>query len=221
MIQITIDGLGGSGKSTICKRVSERLKILYFDPNMIVNAISLKCVQRGVNPTSENDVSKVLANTKIELVHKNTYTAVFLDGKEVTNMMNHRIVVQSFYALSKLTCVKKYIEILQQEVLKNNDAIVEGLDVGTVDISKIMYKFFLTADVETRVQRKLSALREKNIYDVTYEEILSDTLDSDNNFYIGETSKVKYSDDLNMIDTTVLSIPEIVDKICNKIIKGE
>ena len=84
-----------------------------------------------------------------------------------------------------------------------------------------MYKFFLTADVETRVQRKLSALREKNIYDVTYEEILSDTLDSDNNFYIGETSKVKYSDDLNMIDTTVLSIPEIVDKICNKIIKGE
>ena len=67
----------------------------------------------------------------------------------------------------------------------------------------------------------MSALREKNIYDVTYEEILSDTLDSDNNFYIGETSKVKYSDDLNMIDTTVLSIPEIVDKICNKIIKGE
>ena len=69
MVHITVDGLSGTGKTTVCKRLSRKLGILYVDPNTIVNVISLKCIQKSVNPTSENDVGKLLEQTKIELEH--------------------------------------------------------------------------------------------------------------------------------------------------------
>ena len=133
--------------------------------------------------------------------------------KEINNMLGHRMVVQSFYAISGLKCVKEYIAKMQEEIIKNGSAIIEGLDIGDVDINKIKYKFFLTADIEQRVQRKLAGLREKNIYDITYEQLLNDTIESDNNSYVGEVSKIKLSQDINMIDTTDKTVEQIIEEI--------
>lgn len=213
MVHITIDGLSGTGKSTVCKRLSRKLGILYVDPNNIVNAISLKCVQKSVNPTSENDVGNLLQQTKIEFDFSPMGTIVKLDGVNVNNMLGHRMVSQSFYAISGLKCVKEYIAKMQEEIMKTTSAIIEGLDVGDVDINKIKYKFFLTADIEQRVQRKLAALKEKNIYDITYEQLLNDTIESDNNSYVGEMSKIKLSQEIVMIDTTDKTVEDVVAEI--------
>lgn len=213
MIHITIDGLSGSGKSTICKRLSTKLGIFYADPNMIVNAISLKCVKSGINPTSEKDVAGLLLKTKVTFMYVPSGTKVKLDGEDVTGMLGHRIVSQSFYAVSSLKCVKSYIAKLQEKVLKTTSAIIEGLDVGDVDITKIKHKFFLTCDVNKRVKRKFDALRAKEIFDITYEQLLEDTIESDNNAYVGEMSKIKLTQDINIIDTTDKSIDSIVDEI--------
>lgn len=217
MVHITIDGLSGTGKSTVCKRLSRKLGILYVDPNNIVNAIALKCVQKSVNPTSENDVGNLLQQTKIEFDFSPMGTAVKLDGVNVNNMLGHRMVAQSFSAISGLACVKEYIAKMQEEIMKTTSAIIEGLDIGDVDINKIKYKFFLTADIEQRVQRKLAALKEKNIYDVSYEQMLNDTIESDNNSYVGEMSKIKLSQDIVMIDTTDKSVEEVVEEISKSI----
>lgn len=217
MVHITIDGLSGTGKSTVCKRLSRKLGILYVDPNNIVNAIALKCVQKSVNPTSENDVANLLQQTKVEFDFSPMGTAVKLDGVNVNNMLGHRMVAQSFSAVSSMACVKEYIAKMQEEIMKTTSAIIEGLDVGDVDINKIKYKFFLTADIEQRVQRKLAALKEKNIYDVTYEQMLNDTIESDNNSYVGEMSKIKLSQDIVMVDTTDKSVEEVVEEISKSI----
>ena len=213
MIHITIDGLSGSGKSTICKRLSNKLGIFYADPNMIVNAISLKCVKKGVNPTSEKDVANLLLNTKVTFVFGKSGTKVKLDGEDVTGMLGHRMVTQSFYAVSTLKCVKNYIAKLQEKVMQTTSAIIEGLDVGDVDITKVKHKFFLTCDVDKRVKRKLDALRSKEIYDITYEQLLEDTIESDNNSYVGEMSKIKLTQDINIIDTTDKSVETILEEI--------
>ena len=191
--------------------------ILYVDPNNIVNAIALKCVQKSVNPTSENDVANLLQQTKVEFDFSPMGTAVKLDGVNVNNMLGHRMVAQSFSAVSSMACVKEYITKMQEEIMKTTSAIIEGLDVGDVDINKIKYKFFLTADIEQRVQRKLAALKEKNIYDVTYEQMLNDTIESDNNSYVGEMSKIKLSQDIVMVDTTDKSVEEVVEEISKSI----
>ena len=217
MVHITIDGLSGTGKSTVCKRLSRKLWILYVDPNNIVNAIALKCVQKSVNPTSENDVANLLQQTKVEFDFSPMGTAVKLDGVNVNNMLGHRMVAQSFSAVSSMACVKEYIAKMQEEIMKTTSAIIEGLDVGDVDINKIKYKFFLTADIEQRVQRKLAALKEKNIYDVTYEQMLNDTIESDNNSYVGEMSKIKLSQDIVMVNTTDKSVEEVVEEISKSI----
>lgn len=213
MVHITVDGLSGTGKTTVCKRLSRKLGILYVDPNTIVNVISLKCIQKSVNPTSENDVGKLLEQTKIELEHIPMGVVVKLDGVNVGSMLGHRMIAQSFYGISALSCVKRYIAKMQEEIIKTRSAIIEGLDIGDVDITKIKYKFFLTADVEQRVRRKLAGLRERNIYDITYEQLLEDTIESDNNNYVGEMSKIKLSQEVNVIDTTQMSVDAIVEEI--------
>lgn len=220
MYQITIDGLSGSGKSSVARKVAEKLDIMYFDTDIVIDCISSELLIRHINPTSEEKILDYLRDAKIEVVGKGDDMSVIIDGIDDTNKINNPVVRSCGYTLGKQEVMAKYIRILQLKCAQNNDLVVEGFNSGVTLFPKARFKFFLTADSSVRAKRKYEALVDKGITDYKYEDILKDTEDSDRQYFNGEMAKIDVSEETHFIDTSENTAVDTANEIIN-IIRGE
>ena len=220
MYQITIDGLSGSGKSSVARKVAENLGIIYFDNDLATAAIAVICLRKNISPTSENELLDFLQTADVKITGLGKDTEVFINGENVTNLIRNHIVANCRYKLSKQVVIEKFMRILQLKCAKDNDVVVEGYNSGTTLFPRAKFKFFLTADADVRAHRKYEALLESGVSDYKYEDILRDTEESDSRSFNGEMSKVNISEDTHFIDTSDNTENETADEIC-KIIRGE
>ncbi len=220
MYQITIDGLSGSGKSSVARKVAENLGIIYFDNDLATAAIAVICLRNNISPTSENELLDFLQTADVKITGLGKDTEVFINGENVTNLIRNHIVANCRYKLSKQVVIEKFMRILQLKCAKDNDVVVEGYNSGTTLFPRAKFKFFLTADADVRAHRKYEALLESGVSDYKYEDILRDTEESDSRSFNGEMSKVNISEDTHFIDTSDNTENETADEIC-KIIRGE
>ena len=220
MYQITIDGLSGSGKSSVARKVAENLEIIYFDNDIATAAIAVICLRNNISPTSEDQLLDFLRTAEIKLTGYGKDAEVMINGEDVTNLIKNSIVANCRYKLSKQPVIEKFMRILQLKCAQNNDVVVEGFNSGSTLFPRAKYKFFLTADASVRAQRKYDALVESGVHDYKYEDILKDTELSDSQSFNGEMSKVNISEDTHFIDTSRNTENDTADEIC-KIIRGE
>lgn len=220
MYQVTIDGLSGSGKSSVSRKVAEGLGIMYFDADMVTDAIASELLAKHINPTSSEKVLEYLSTADIKLVGLVDDASVIVNNVDVTNKLNNTVVRSCSYTLSKQDVIAKYMRILQLKCAQGNDVVVEGFNSGKTLFPKAKYKFFLTADSTVRAQRKYDALIEKGITDFKFEEILEDTQKSDNLYFNGEMAKIDISEDTYFIDTSSNTAVETANEILS-IIRGE
>ena len=207
---IAIDGPAGSGKTTVSKRLAEYLGFDYLDTGAMYRAIALFLHERNIHGSDEKEIDRVLSSVEMEFQNGK----LFLNGKEVGPEIRtaEAGVLASKYA--KIPVVRKHLTRLQREIADSRRMVVEGRDIGTVVLPDAELKIFLTASVEERARRRWNELREKG-EDISYEEVLKQLKERDERDSRRSIAPLKPAEDAVVIDTTDMSVDEVVRKIAD------
>lgn len=209
-MQVAIDGPAGSGKSTVAKLVAERLGFLYIDTGAMYRALTLKAMREGLPLDDEDQIAELLERTRLEL-KSGSQTRVFLDGEDVSEAIRLPDVNRGVSAVAALGKVRQGLVMLQQEMAKGH-VVMDGRDIGTVVLPQAEVKVFLTASLKERARRRALELQSRGI-EVSQEEAeaqlaLRDKLDESR-----EIGPLKKADDAYLLDTTDLTIGQVVEEI--------
>lgn len=211
-ISIAIDGPAAAGKSTVAKIVAEKLSYIYIDTGAMYRALTFKAIQQNIDLQDETALLDTLNNTTITLLPGEKGQLVLLDDKDVTTDIRTSKVTNSVSFLAKHPLVRKEMVSRQQLFAENGGVVMDGRDIGTHVLPNAEVKVFLLASVEERALRRHTENVEKGFpsaLEKLKEEIaLRDKLDSER-----EAAPLKKADDAVEIDTTSLSIHQVVDKI--------
>lgn len=206
-MQIAIDGPAGSGKSTVAKKIAEKLNIIYIDTGAMYRAITLK-----LKDIDKKYYQEACNNTNIEFINNK----IFLDGKDVSSQIRSEEISKLTSDISKIDFVRKKLVSIQKEIADKNSVVMEGRDITTVVLPDADYKFYLNASPEIRAKRRTLQLKEKGL-NADYEEILRDIKKRDNNDIKRENSPLKVADDAIVIDSSNLTADESIEKILSYI----
>ncbi len=206
IFQIAIDGPSGAGKSTIAKRVAAELAIDYIDTGAMYRAVGLKMLKSGI-PMEENEtLFEMLRNTDVDF----SEGRVYLDGEDVSDLIRTQEVSKAASDCSAFATVRRKLVELQQAMGKRKSVIMDGRDIGTVVLRDAEYKFYLTATAEERAMRRFKELQAKGSTD-TYEKVLEDVNKRDYNDMHRDVDPLRQAEDAVLIDSTNMSIEEVVD----------
>jgi CMP/dCMP kinase len=211
-LRIAIDGPAAAGKSTVAKIVAGRLSYLYIDTGAMYRSLTYKALKSGVDLHNETELTMLLKTTKIELEPSDKGQLVFLDGVNVTDEIRQSEVTNSVSHAAIHSQVREEMVKRQQGLAREGGVVMDGRDIGTHVIPDAEIKVFLLASVEERAHRR----HEENVskgfpsdLEKLKEEIaLRDKIDSER-----EVAPLKKADDATEIDTTSLTILEVVDRI--------
>lgn len=213
LIQIAIDGPAGSGKSTIAKEVAHILDILYLDTGAMYRAITLKLINENIAFDNIEKVSNILTNTKITFDKKR----VLLDGKDVTDDIRMPFIDENVSKVASLKVVRIELVRLQQDIACSKSIIMDGRDIGTRVLPNAEFKFFLTASVDERANRRYKELTGKGVI-VELEKLKKEIINRDKQDTERVESPLVQAEDAKLIDTTGLSIDGVVEEII-KVVK--
>ncbi|QQK09120.1 (d)CMP kinase [Miniphocaeibacter halophilus] len=211
VFRIAIDGPSASGKSTISKYLSEILAIDYLDTGAMYRAITFYLLENGYSLTDENEIEKGIK--KIILKYDNNN--IIINNKILKDELRTEVVTKNVSLISSYSSVRSKLVNIQREIAKKNSIILDGRDIGTVVLPNAEYKFFLVADPEVRARRRL---KDKNSrLNMTFDEIVEDIKRRD---YLDSTraiSPLKKAEDAIVIDSSKLTINEVVENILKSI----
>ena len=211
-MNIAIDGPAGAGKSTIAKLLAAKLGILYLDTGAMYRAVGLKALNTGVDISDEAAVEKMLADTKIDVTQENGVQHVYLDGNDVSSAIRENAVSKAASDISAVPCVRYKMVELQREIASRCDTVLDGRDIGTFVLPNAEYKIFLTASAEERAKRRYAELKAKGST-LTLEQIKDDIVKRDYNDSHRTLAPLKKADDATEVDTTAMSIDDVVGRI--------
>ena len=212
-ISVAIDGPAGAGKSTIAKMVAKELELMYINTGSMYRAVALKSKEKGINPESIKEIEELIKSFNMEFINDDLY----LNGENIQEKITMPEISSIVSAYASIKEVRVLLVKLQQDMAKKYNVIMDGRDIGTVVLKNSPYKFFLTASAEERASRRYKELTERNIK-CSFQEILKNIKHRD---FLDETRDVdplKKAEDAILIDSTNLSINEVVNKIV-KIVK--
>ncbi len=207
---IAIDGPAGSGKSTVAKILAERLGFLYIDTGAMYRAVTIKVLKNNIKIQDENGIIKSAQNSRIELKSAPTGLKVFLDGIDVSEEIRRPYVTKIVSDISRIPGVRNVLLGLQRDLGSRNNAVLEGRDIGTVVFPKAEKKFFLDADFKVRVNRRFKELEEKD-KSIILDNVNSDLKNRDNIDSNRKVAPLKKADDAIYVDTTNMTIDEVVE----------
>lgn len=212
IFQIAIDGPSGAGKSTIAKGVARALGIEYIDTGAMYRAVGLKMLRLGIPMTEDQNLLDMLEDTDVDFRDGRVY----LDGEDVSDLIRTQEVSKAASDCSAFASVRRKLVELQQAMGARKSVIMDGRDIGTVVLKDAEYKFYLTATAEERAMRRFRELQEKGSED-TYEKVLEDVNRRDYNDMHREVDPLRQAEDAVLIDSTHMSIDEVVDFVISRI----
>ena len=208
---IAIDGPAGAGKTTIAKALAKKLDVPYVSTGAMYRALALKCHRLKLDATSENDAEFIAKNTSVGIEYKNGVQSVLLDGENVSNLLYTDEISAGASQISVHKVIREKMVEIQRAVATSQSVIMDGRDIGSVVLPMAKYKFYLDADVEIRAKRRFVELEGKGV-ETTFEEVLADMKERDFRDKNREISPLKICDDAIVIDSSNLSVDEVVSK---------
>lgn len=215
-INIAIDGPSGSGKSTIAKRLANDYNILYLDTGAMYRACALASLDAGVDIEDEEAVVNLMSGVKLDIAYEGGEQKTLLDGLDISEDIRKPHVSMAASTVSKLRSVRIKMTEKQREIAGKMSCVLDGRDIGTYVLPDADFKFFLTASPCVRAQRRYDELTEKG-YDVDKEELLQEIIRRDEQDSTREIAPLKKADDAIEIDTSDMSIDEVLACVKNKI----
>lgn len=209
MINIAIDGPSGAGKSTIADLLAERLGYTHLDTGAMYRAVGYCAVQHSVNQDSEEDLMNMIHRMDLVITRNNE---VFLDGEDISSKIRENEISMAASNVSRHALVREAMVALQQRISSEGGYILDGRDIGTVVLKDAKVKIYLTASAEERANRRVKQNKENGI-ESDYQQILRDIIARDKQDMERENSPLRKAEDAIEIDSSFLSISEVVDKV--------
>jgi len=209
---IAVDGPAGAGKSTVAKILAKEFNCLYIDTGAMYRALTLKILDGKIDINDIKGIIEIANMTKIELVSTaEGPIKVILDGNDVSLAIREPRVTKFVSLVAKIKEVREVMVVLQRRLGKKNDCILDGRDIGTVVFPKADRKFFIDATFEERVNRRFKDLQNLGINNVSREQVSADLANRDKIDSTREVAPLKKAHDAIYIDTTKMSIEEVVN----------
>jgi len=211
---VAIDGTSGSGKTTTARKVSKLLGWLYLDTGATYRAVAYFVLRRGVDPNDEKKVTQILDELNIEIEKVNNEQRTIVNGEDISDKLRTDEVNKAVTPVSKMKAVRRFLVGIQRKIVDDNNAIIEGRDIGTVVFPDANLKFYMNADVGIRAKRRGLQDSKENL-----EEVEKDLKRRDYHDSTRKESPLKEADDAYLLDTSSLSIDEQVDIVISEIKK--
>jgi len=217
-IIIAIDGNSGCGKSTTAKAVAKSLGYIYIDTGAMYRAVTLYFIRNGIDLQDTKAVEKALREINISFMRnpESKTNETFLNGENVEGEIRGMAVSGLVSPVSEISLVRKKLVEQQREMGRKKGIVMDGRDIGTVVFPDAHLKIFMTANLETRAQRRKLELEEKG-KDVPLEEVIRNLSDRDKIDSSRADSPLKKANDALEIDTSHLTIDEQVDLVLNEV----
>ena len=212
---IAIDGPAGSGKGTVTKKVAERLGFINVDTGAMYRCVTLKALEDGIDLSELEKLDNMLENNlHIELKRENSQQKVFLNQKDVTEKIRTPEVDEYVAKYAAIRIVRESINKKLKKMPELGNIIMEGRDIGTAVFPNADVKIYLDASVEERAKRRYKQDLEKGLK-ISYEEVLNSIIERHKLETEREMDPLRKAEDAIYIDSSNLSIDEVVDKICD------
>ena len=214
---ITVDGPAGAGKSTVSKILARKLSYIYLDTGALYRAFACKVAEEGIPADDEKRLSGLCAGINVSLKSVNSNISILVDDEDVTEKIRTQEIGMLASKVSAVPVVRKTLLSIQRETGKNGGIVAEGRDMATVVFPDADFKFFLNASVAERSSRRFTELVKKG-ESANFEEVKRDLIIRDRQDSERKIAPLKPSKDSIVIDSTDMSVTDVVEKMM-KIIK--
>ena len=219
-MQVAIDGPASSGKSTISKLIAKENHFVYLDTGAMYRVVTLAVLKNQISLDDHRAIEQLVQTIEIGFSMQDGKQSVFMNGEDVTDEIRSVEVTRNVSAVSALKEVRTRLVHLQREIAENHSIIMDGRDIGTVVLPQAEIKIFLVASVEERAKRRFIENQEKGI-EMTYEELVEDIRRRDHIDSTRKESPLKKAEDAIEIDTTTMTIDDVVKTVTALIQKNQ
>lgn len=211
---VAIDGPAGAGKSTIAKLIAKKQGFIYVDTGAMFRAMAIHFLKKNILPEEADKIIEACKDADVRIAYENEAQQVYLNGKNVTAELRAEQVGNMASKISAIPEVRTKLLELQRNLAATEDVIMDGRDIGTVVLPDADVKIYLTASVETRAKRRYDELTKKGV-ECNFNAIAKDIQERDERDMTRKTAPLKQAEDAILVDSSEMTISEVVDKICS------
>ena len=211
---VAIDGPAGAGKSTIAKLVAKEKGYIYVDTGAMYRGLAIHFLKKGIRPEDKDAVADACRDAEVTIGYEDGVQQLYLNGENITPLLRTEEVGNMASKTSAIPEVRKKLLELQRSLAGEKDVIMDGRDIGTNILPDADVKIYLTASVATRAKRRYDELKAKGI-SCDLESISRAIEERDNRGMTREIAPLKQAEDAIRIDSSDMTIPEVVKKICS------
>ena len=215
---IAIDGPSGAGKSSVSKLVAIELGFSCLDTGAMYRSIAWQAVHDGVALDDAEALGEIARTYDIEFTHEPgnpSPIGVAIGGNDVTLAIRTAEIDRAVSPVSAVPAVREALVAQQQRIGHAGDYVVEGRDIGTVVFPDAEVKVFLTASDEARARRRVLQNEQRGVGSTDFEEVLADIIRRDKYDSSRAASPLKAADDAVIVDSSDMTIEEVVEAICD------
>ena len=215
---VAIDGPAASGKSTAAIGVAKTLNITHLDTGSMYRAVTYGLISNQINFKDTKSITGFLESLKLRFSNSKKRTVLILNNNNVTDLIRTSVISENVSEVSAIKIVRDFMVKIQRQMASDTDCILEGRDIGTVVFPNADFKFFMTADEKSRAERRLIELvssGDRNASELN--SVLDDLKVRDHKDSTRNHSPLMKAKDALVIDTTYLTINEVIDKIVNTV----
>ena len=209
---VAVDGPAGSGKGTVTKLVGEKRNLVYIDTGAMYRCVALDCLNNGIDVEDIEGIERILDKIQIELKKIDGVQKVFLNGEDVSKEIREPRVDEVVAKFAAIKQIRDKVTPMQREMGKTQNIIMEGRDIGTVVFPNADVKIFLDCSIEERANRRYKQNLEKGIK-MTYEEVLENIKERNRLETERDIAPFVKPEDAITVDSTNLSIDEVVEEV--------
>ncbi|MFC6323321.1 (d)CMP kinase [Companilactobacillus baiquanensis] len=211
-MQIAIDGPASAGKSTIAKLIAKNLDFVYCDTGAMYRTVTLLAKENQVDYGNESGILELMHDHKIYFVNKTDGQHVYLDDKDVSEVIRTEEITNNVSQVSAIKEVRTELVEMQRKMADNTNIVMDGRDIGTTVLPKAEVKIFLIASVSVRAQRRFKDNQERGI-DVPLAQLEDEIATRDYKDSHREISPLKKADDAIEVDTSDMTIEQVVERV--------
>lgn len=208
---IAIDGPSGSGKSTLARKLAQQLQLIYIDTGAMFRALAYYADQKGI-PFKENEQMKGFLDGLHMQYGLSEDELIVVNSENLTQKIREHHVSKLASIISQIPCVRQFLLNFQRQLADDDFCVMEGRDIGTVVFPEAFCKFFVTASLEVRSQRRLEQLKEQG-QDVSLDQVTQDVMKRDESDINRTSAPLKQAQDAVFLDTSGLDLDEVLERL--------
>jgi cytidylate kinase len=209
---VAIDGPAGAGKSTVARRVAERLGYAFLDTGAMYRAATWRAITAGIDLDDPVAAAELTRAMRLDLNDREGVLQVLVNGQDVSEAIRSPEVTRVTYRLDENPEVRAHLVMLQRAFAAKRPTVAEGRDMGTVVFPNAKCKIFLDASIEERTRRRAAELQAKGL-EVDMDLLREEICVRDEKARTRAVAPLRRAEDAILVDTTDLAIDEVVEKI--------